>query len=191
MFQLSPLTTDNLIEIIGIIGTIITIITSVIVAKNALKNTLLEQKTENSLKRIDALPDILNDFINSNRALIIYSYVIRNEAKHKEASQAFDAALPKLQNTLLMYGSIESVKVFYELISQLRMAVGEKKDIKIADLFSLLLLLCSQIRYDLTNEKIGLDYYFYLLAPEMKEHKEEVFASARGYSSKLKLSVEI
>lgn len=191
MFQLSSLTTDNLIEIIGIIATIATIIVSFVVAKNAVKSALFEQKAENSLKRIDVLPDILNDFINSNKALIIYSYVSPNKIKHDEAAQAFNASLPKLQNTLLMYGSKEAIKIFYELISQLRAVSTGKRDIKIADLFSLLILLCSQIRYDLTNEKIDFEYYFGLLSPEMIEHKEDVFISAREYISKFKLSVEM
>lgn len=190
MFELSPITTENLIDFLGIAGTLITIIVSIHIAKTSLKNVFLQQKAENSLKRIDELPLLLNQFIDSTKALVIYTYVIPNETKRQEASQAFDETLPQLQRILLMYGSTFSIKVFIELKSLL-VAAANGKNIQLADLFALLILLCAQIRQDLTSDPIGFNSFLDLFAPEMINQKEDIFISAKEYISKFGLTIEL
>lgn len=190
MFEFSPITTENLIDLLGIAGTAITIIVSIHVAKTSLENVFLQQKAENSLRRIDELPLLLNQFIDSTKALVIYTYVTQNETKRKEASQAFDETLPQLQRILLMYGSPASIKVFLELKQQL-VATANGGNMKLADLFALMLLLCAQIRQDLTNEPICLNYFLDLLAPEMINHKEDVYISAKRFISDFGLLIEL
>ena len=99
-----------MIDLLGALGTIIAIIASVYIAKSSLENVLVQQKAENSLKRIDELPKLLNDFIDSTKSLVICAYVTHDKDKQKEASKNFDSTLPQLQRILL--SELESLKEY-------------------------------------------------------------------------------
>ena len=80
MFNLKPLSTDNLIDIIGILATII----SIYLAQRTAKNAFLALKTENRLKKIDELPSTLNDFMEAFRKELYYEYIEPDEIEKKE-----------------------------------------------------------------------------------------------------------
>ncbi len=187
MFELHPLTTEDTINLIGIICTVWTIAFSISTAKKSLQEAIYQQKNENSLKNIDTLPKYLNAFINSIISLIIYTYVTPDKDKHQEASQNFDNTLPEIQSVLIMYGSDEALKIFYEL-KMLLMNTAQGAVTKITDIFSLAVLLCAQIRYDLTGESVKLKYFVDLLLPKMNEGQEEIYTSAKQYIEQLQLS---
>lgn len=186
MFELQPLTTENTINLIGVICTILTIVFSISSAKKSLQEAIYQQKNENSLKKIDTLPKLLNAFIDSIISLVIYTYVMPDENKKKEASENFDNTLPEMQSILVMYGSGEALKIFYEL-KMLLINAANGVNTKLADIFSLVILLCAQIRHDLTNESVKLKYFFDLLIPQMNDHQEDVYISAKYYIEQLEL----
>lgn len=186
MFELSAIKTADLINIIGIICTIITIILSIHSAKTALKNALEQKQKENSLKRIDELPYLVECFINSIKGMIIYFYVEKDAKKHEQASTLFNSTLPRLQHILIMYGSKKEINLFLELKKMLTLVV-EGEDASIADVFALLMLLTAQIRQELTGDSIELKNFIELLIPELHHHLQNIYISAESYISKFEL----
>ena len=181
-------------------GTFLTVFISIRLAGATLKNALIEQKTENTLKRIDTLPDILMNFIESNTELIVCWIEEQNNAgnqnnqnkiRRKKASEKYDASLKDLEKILLMYGSKEAVKLLHELVTLMRSIVNDRKTLALSYLYSLLVLLCAQIRHDLTGVDIDFIYYYDLLVPQMTDGEKGVYNFAQQYIEKFNLPLKI
>lgn len=189
MFDLKALTTENLIECIGVLVTLGTIIGSLFIARKSLRDALAQQKTENALKNIDALPEMLNDFINTIISLLVCTFVNPDETKKQEVSAKFDEIFDKLQYILLMYGSITSIRVFKELKTIL-MKAANGGTVVTADIFALAILLCVQVRHDLMNEDISLRYFVELIMARIPNQKDEVYESCNKYISTFKMNIK-
>lgn len=183
MLDLITITTDNMLDFVMIIVTLI----GILAAKNSITKTIAEQKNENRLKNVDELPSLIFNFVKSISEMIFYYNVEGDSEKHKAARDKFNHTLPKLRDILLMYGSKESVKVFHEITVQLPLLGSEKESMEIADLYALLLLLYTTVRYDLNNERIDFEILFDLLIKEARYHKQSIKGAINKYKKILKL----
>ena len=186
MFCLRPISTDNLISLLGFVLTLLAIIISVYQFNKTIKNTYLQQKNEISLKRVSEISELLDIFARSIVSILIYSMVQPDKEKHIEASKSFDETMPKIKSVLLMYGSNESVKLFQRLRNLLIDSV-EGGTILIADVFALVTLLYAQVRLDITNIRIDSKNILNLLLPEAELHEEDIAASINVFVSEFSL----
>lgn len=190
MFELQPLTTENIIDCVGILCTIITIVLSIKGAKKTLKEAILQQKEENSLKRIDEIPSLLDKNLNSIITLTQRSFGGNDKYTRKEAANEYDKNYFEMRKILIAYGSKESIKIFCEL-RRLLYLVKDNNELRKSDLieiYAIMVLLYVQIRYDLNEEFIELNYFVELLLPGL-EKEDEIYDSIKKYADKFGVNI--
>ena len=141
---------------------------------------MAEIKKQKFELQIDKMSDIPYDVLNLLNDIISEP----NDSELNLALKKFNEIL----NSVYAYGSFEAVKIISELQSknyEINKNMGNEK-FKF-EVFSLYILLASQVKRDLTGTTISPDYWFRMKLNDYNEHKPAIKLACNSVVKKLEL----
>lgn len=194
MFNLTKVTTDNIIEIIGIILTIITITISIWQVGKTINHSLVEARQQMALEQTGELPLQVAEFCSaaSNVAtgIVLGQDQMTDEQKEEfnNSKQRQNKLQPMIKNRIYAYGSNDAIKIYTQFEKTISNPNGNQISV---DAYYILPLLLAQVKMDVTGETVNPLIFFNSLMPQFKEHSDKAKAYINEMIDELKLDNDL
>ena len=176
MFNLEAISTGNLIDIAGVVLTLSAIIISVRQFAKSVNNSILEAKKQMAIEQTSALPLQVTQFCSCASDVAVgivmgLNYLDENlKSEYMESRQKQDKLLPEIKERIFAYGSRDAIKIFMRFESIILNPINNEFSI---DAYYLLPLLITQVKMDVTGEKINPLWFFNSLMPQFEKHNDK------------------
>gem|GEM_PF-1460241 len=176
VMNLTKITTDNLIAIIGTLLTVITIGVSVFQFSKDINQSVVEAKQKMALDQTSQLPLEVAQFCTSSSNVAVGIFLgpdtLDDESRTEfELLRTQQVELQvKIKERIIAYGSDDAIKIFSRFEDIVRNPVGGQIDIEV---YYLLPLLMAQVKADVTGEMINPITFFHLLMPQFINHDDK------------------
>ena len=175
MFNLSKITTQDLIQSVGILLTLVVIGVSISQFSKNVSNSISQAKKQTALEQTSELPLQVSEFcINASNVATVIVLTENGididaaiEAEFKASKEKQDELLPIIKNNILAYGSNDALQLFIEFEKGISNSDKNQIDINV---YYLLPLLLSQVKMDVTGEVVDPMNFLNSLMPQFKEH---------------------
>lgn len=176
MIDLSKLTTDNLIQIVGVILTLIVIGVSINQFGKTISHSLVEAKQKTALEQTSELPLLVAELCSS--ASDVAAGITLGEDNltkgqlldFEKSKKVQNEILPLIKNNILSYGSNDAIKIFIKFDE----AIFNSNDEGISvEAYYILPLLLTQIKMDVIGEVVDPLVFFKSFMPQFKNHTDK------------------
>ncbi len=174
--NLTKITTDNLIAIIGTLLALITIGVSIFQISKNINDSIIVAKRQMALDQTSKLPLEVAQFCtsSSNVAARIFmgSDTLDNASRtaFEQSKIKQDKLQVQIKEQILAYGSNDAIKIFDRFENFLKNTINGRINIEV---YYLLPLLMAQVKADVTGEMINPIILFHLLMPQFKNHDDK------------------
>ena len=174
--DLTKITTDNLIAIIGTVLTVMTIGLSVFQFSRSINHSIMKAKRQMAIEQTSQLPLYVAQFCTSSSnvaaGIILGENTLnaasRTDFNHSKIKQ--DELQVKIKEQIIAYGSNDAIKIFDRFEYFIRNPINDRININV---YYLLPLLMTQVKADVTGEMINPIILLHLLMPQFKNHDEK------------------
>lgn len=173
--NLTKITTDNLIDIIGTILVIITIGISIFQFFENIKHSIVEAKQRMALDQTSQLPLNVAQFCTSSSNVAAGIFLGPNtlddvsRAEFEQSKIKQDELQLKIKEQIIAYGTNDAIKILDRFETLVRSPINGLITIEV---YYLLPLLMTQVKADVTGEVINPITLFHLLMPQFKSYDD-------------------